>query len=91
MNSLVSKRLGDVWIAWLDAKPWADSESGRADVAFIRDHGRARILVDAIAADRLVVRETWDPGWRALLDGKPVEIQAKSGVFLEYSDSFRSA
>jgi len=75
-------RAGDVWIAWLDAKPWADSESGQADLAFVRDHGRARILVDAIAADRLVVRETWDPGWRALLDGKPVEIQAKSGVFL---------
>jgi uncharacterized membrane protein YfhO len=39
-------------------------------------------LVDGIAAERLVVRETWDPGWRARLDGKPIEIQAKSGVFL---------
>jgi hypothetical protein len=76
-------KAGDVWIAWLDAKPWAGSESGRAHLAFVRDHGRVQILVKAIAADRLVVRETWDPGWRALLDGKPVEIQAKSGVFLD--------
>jgi hypothetical protein len=76
-------RAGDIWIAWLDAKPWADSESGRADLAFVRDHGRARILVNAIVADRLVVKETWDPGWRAWLDGQPVEIRAKSGVFLK--------
>jgi hypothetical protein len=76
------ERAGDVWIAWLDAKPWADSESGRADLAFVRDHGRARILVNAIAADWLVVRETWDLGWRAWLDGKPVEIRSKCGVFL---------
>jgi hypothetical protein len=74
---------GDVWIAWLVAKPWANFESGQGNLSFIRDNGRARILVDAIAADRLVVRETWDPGWNALLDGKPVEIQAKSGVFLD--------
>jgi hypothetical protein len=77
------EKAGDVWIAWLFAKPWADSESGRANVAFIWEHGRARIFIDAIAADRLVVRETWDPGWRASLDGKPVEIQAKSAVFLD--------
>ncbi len=30
----------------------------------------------------LTVRETWDPGWKALLDGKPVKIQRKSAVFL---------
>ena len=76
------EKAGNVWIAWLEGEPWADSEGGQAGVAFVRDHGRARILVDAIATDRLVVRESWDPGWRARLDGKPVEIQAKSGVFL---------
>ena len=32
--------------------------------------------------DRLVIRETWDPGWRAAIDGSPSEIQAKNGVFL---------
>ncbi len=48
----------------------------------IGDHGWARILVDARRGDRLMVRETWDPGWKALLDGKPVEIQPKSAVFL---------
>jgi hypothetical protein len=76
------EKVGDVWIAWLDAKPWVDSQSGRADIDFVQDHGRARIRVDAIAADRLVVRETWDPGWQAFLDGKSVEIRAESGVFL---------
>ena len=30
----------------------------------------------------LTVRETWDPGWKALLDGQPVKIQRKSTVFL---------
>jgi hypothetical protein len=76
------ERVGEVWIAWLDASSWADSGSGQVGLTFIRDHGRARILVDAKAADWLVVRETWDPGWRALLDGKPVEILPKSGIFL---------
>ena len=76
-------RVGKVWIAWLVARSWADSESGQAKISFVRDHGRARLLVDTIAADRLVVRETWDPGWRAALDGKTVEIRANSGVFLE--------
>ena len=34
-------------------------------------------------AESLVLRETFDPGWTALLDGKPVAIRQNPGVFLQ--------
>ena len=54
----------------------------------VRQHGWARILVDAEDADRLTIRETWDPGWTAHLDGAPVEIRSKSRVFLDIDIPF---
>ena len=41
------EQVGRVWIGWLAGKPWADSDSARARLAAFRDHGRARILIDA--------------------------------------------
>jgi hypothetical protein len=76
------ERVGQVWVASQRGKPWADSEISGTRLDVIRDHGRARILVAARAPDRLTVRETWDPGWKALLDGQPVKIQRKSATFL---------
>src|SRR5262249_33215736 len=67
---------------WLDAKPWADAGSPLTRLGFHRQPGRARIVVDAPVADRLTVRETWDPGWTARLDGLPIPLEAKWGVFL---------
>jgi uncharacterized membrane protein YfhO len=40
------------------------------------------VEIDAAGGDQVVVRETWDPGWQAILDGKPVCTQPKWGVFL---------
>jgi hypothetical protein len=76
------ERVGRAWIAWQNGKPWADSDASGTRLDVIRDDGWARILVDARRADRLTVRETWDPGWKAQLDGKPVEIRPKSAVFM---------
>ncbi len=77
------EQVGRVWIAWLAGKPWADSDSARA-----RRHRDSRPW-PGTHSDRcrscpiaLTVRETWDPGWTALLDGKPAKIQGKSPVFL---------
>ena len=85
------EQVGRVWVAWLDGKPWADSDASRTRLTVTRDHGRARILVDAQRPIALTVRETWDPGWKALLDGKPVKIQPKSAGFYEYRNSSRPA
>jgi hypothetical protein len=76
------EQAGNVWIAWLGGESWATALSPRTRVAFIRDHGWARLEVDAPAGDRVLVRETWDPGWKASLDGTAVPIQRKWGVFM---------
>jgi hypothetical protein len=76
------ERVGPVWIARIDGKPWADSESSATRLDIERGDGWARLEVNAPRPDRLVIRETWDPGWRASIDGSPSEIQAKNGVFL---------
>ena len=87
------ERVGRVWIAWLARQALGRFRLGsRAGSTRVRDHGRARILVDAPSRPiRLTVRETWDPGWTALLDGKPAEIQPKSTVFLNIEIPVRSA
>jgi hypothetical protein len=76
------ERAGGAWIAWQTAKPWVDSEASLTRIEAIRGDGWARILIDAHGPDRLTIRETWDPGWRARLDRKPVEIHPKSSTFL---------
>ncbi len=76
------EKAGRVWIAWLAGEPWATALSPRTRLETVRDHGWARLDVDAPTCDQLVLRETWDPGWTAYLDGKPVAVQPKWGVFL---------
>ena len=56
---------GRVWIAWLDAAAWAEARLAGNRVSWTRRAGAARIQVRRRAPDRLIVRETWDPG----LDG----------------------
>ena len=77
------EQVGRVWIAWQDAMPWVSCRSLGSRLDVVRDHGWARILVDFKEDDRLTFRETWDPGWTALLDGRPVKIRPKTGVFLD--------
>jgi hypothetical protein len=76
------EQAGHVWIAWLTGDPWATAESSRTRVDAFRDHGSARLHVEAPAPDRVLVRETWDPGWKASLDGTDVPIERKWGVFM---------
>jgi hypothetical protein len=76
------ERAGSVWIAWLGAQAWATAESPRTRVEYLRDHGWARLIVDAPADDRVVMRETWDPGWKASLDGASLLLERKWGVFM---------
>ncbi len=80
--NLRTERVGRVWIAWLEAKPWADSAAPEARIAFAKNHGKAEIAIDSPLRTEVVVRETWDPGWQVSLDGKPVIPGRKWGVFL---------
>lgn len=47
-----------------------------------RDPGAWTVAFDAPAPGRLVVAETWDPGWTATLDGEPVPVDLLRGVLL---------
>jgi hypothetical protein len=75
------ENLGCVWIAWLEARPWAEAGSSAAEVAWSREPGRAIIRLRSPAPERITVRETWDPGWTARLDGRPVAIEHGPGPF----------
>jgi hypothetical protein len=77
-----TEQVGRAWITWLPANPWADSASKQARIEFAKDHGKAKIAIDSPELTEVVVRETWDPGWRALIDGKPAILRQKWGVFL---------
>jgi hypothetical protein len=77
-----TERVGRAWIGWLEHASWADLSSAGARIECSRDHGRAEIVIDSPQGGELVVRETWDPGWRAILDGKSAILREKWGVFL---------
>ncbi|MFL6196223.1 MAG: hypothetical protein ACJ75H_18730 [Thermoanaerobaculia bacterium] len=47
-----------------------------------REPGAWRVSWNAPGPGRLVVAETWDRGWRATLDGRPVAVEALQGVLL---------
>jgi hypothetical protein len=76
------ERVGRAWIAWQGGKPWADCQPPHATTTAFRDHGQARVRVDAREGVHLTLRETWAPGWKGWLDGEPVDLQAKPGVFV---------
>jgi hypothetical protein len=77
------ERVGEVWVARLDAKPWACWRSGRPVSNFSREPGRIFMPVEALDEESLIVRETWDQGWTATVDGSPIPVDLHQGTFLE--------
>jgi hypothetical protein len=77
------EQVGRVWIAWIEPRPWAECRAARSRVEWARSPGAARIRAHAPRPDRLLVRETYAPGWTALVDGRPAAIEPGSGPFFE--------
>jgi hypothetical protein len=75
-------RVGDAWIARLDAAPPASAEKQRIALEIIRDYDLIRIRFDCASNDRIIVRETLDPPWRAEVDGAAVAVGPHRGAFL---------
>jgi hypothetical protein len=76
------ERAGDVWIAWLDPAPWISAEEGVVLGSVRRDAGRLEIHRAGLAAGKIVIRETWDPGWKAWIDGQRAPVGADRETFL---------
>jgi hypothetical protein len=76
------ERVGDVWIAWLDHLDWSGAEYSGAVISTRREAGAAALSVRAPAPFRLVVRESWDPSWRAWIDGSPAPLCLHRQAFM---------
>ena len=79
------ERTGDVWITWLGSPGWASSLAGAALVSIQRDPGRSVLKTHGPAADQILIRETWDAGWTARIDGGPVPISTYRETFMSVS------
>lgn len=77
-----SEPIGAVWLTRLDAAPLISLESsGRA----VKHGGAAGSFEGSVSlerADRLIVRQTFDPGWTAAVDGRDVRVEAYRETFL---------
>jgi len=60
---------------------WQQGGSGGLDVRE-RSPGHWLVAWESPHPATLVVAETWDPGWRAALDGRPAPVEAIDGVLL---------
>jgi hypothetical protein len=49
-------------------------------IALERGHDRVRVEAESDGPGLMVVNDAWDPGWRATLDGEPVEVLPADGV-----------
>ncbi len=79
------ERVGQVFIAWLTPRAWAESQEGGTLETVGREPGRIKLRSRAALADLVVIRETYDPGWRARIDGTPAPLFAAEETFLAIS------
>jgi hypothetical protein len=67
-------RVGDVWVARL---------TPQSHGSYVSEHGCIRVDVRGDRAQRLVLPETYDPGWSARADRTPLRVGKGRGNFLE--------
>jgi hypothetical protein len=77
------EKVGEVWVAWLEASPVVEVVGGDSRlVESSREDGQMMARVDSRGESTLIFRETFDPGWRAAVDGQPRAIAPYLGTFL---------
>lgn len=77
-----AERCGQAWIAWLDTAEWVEAASATTVLTARRGPNSIAIEADAQAADRVLIRETWDPGWKATMDGRTVATRPYRDTFV---------
>ncbi|MBV8487333.1 MAG: YfhO family protein, partial [Planctomycetaceae bacterium] len=76
------ERVGRVFIAWLNPSALAENQKGGMLKTVRREPGRITLRSRTAEADLVVIRETYDPGWRAWIDGAPAPLSAAKETFL---------
>ncbi len=75
-------RVGAVWVARLAARPLAGLDGTGTIESMSAGDGGLRLHVRTPRESRLVVRETFDPGWRAEVDGVRTSVDEHLGTFM---------
>jgi hypothetical protein len=77
------EKVGQVWVALLDPAPMVKCVSGDArSTEWSGRNGRKDARVKSTSETTLIYRETFDPGWRASIDGAWVPVVPYLGTFL---------
>ncbi len=76
------ERMGNVWIAWLDPRPRVSFSVPGSDFSARQQPGEIVVRTHGPTAGPLVIRETWDPGWNARIDGGTVFIDKHEDSFM---------
>lgn len=75
-------RVGAAWVARLEGAPWAGFATRAGGFNARREPSRIMMSYHLEKPDSIVIRETFDSGWHAELDGAPVAVDVYRGVFL---------
>jgi hypothetical protein len=75
-------REGAVWVARLDAEPLVSAGPGIEVSSWVIDQGKIDVILTCSRKGYLIVRQTFDPGWRAEAAGRPVPVESYRGTFL---------
>ncbi len=83
------EQVGDVWIAWLKSANWVEVVGSPPEVAVEASRpsaGSIRLELPAGTSPReIIIRETWDPGWSARVDGIPARVGQHLDTFISIS------
>ena len=75
-------RVGSVWIARLKPEQPARSIHGAIPRNLKIDNGRIEFTIECSSEDTIVIRQCFDSGWRAVVDGSSAGVTPHLGTFL---------
>ncbi len=76
-----AEAVGPAWVLWLDAEPLIEPSGAGSEVAAKAEPGRIEATIHSAGGADLIVRQTFDPGWRAAVDGVPTDVVPRPGAF----------
>ncbi len=77
-----AEAVGAAWLLKLDARPLVEALGAGSSASATAGPGRIDADVNAPGGADLIVRQTFDPGWRAAVDGEAAAVAPHLGAFL---------